>query len=96
MSFNLGLGAFFGESSEIPSLDHFQPQISFSKLATKFFPLNHIEDQCFVPHLCLDGHHQGATIAHETTHNEYLCMHKIQSYVAWPRHGVPHDADNGP
>jgi hypothetical protein len=49
----------------------------FSELATEFSASPSIEDSHFVLPLCLDGAHQGASLAHETTHNEYLRMHKF-------------------
>jgi hypothetical protein len=67
-------GAFSRASNEMLHLDHFEPQISFLELATKLFDLKQTEDQCFVPHLSLYGHHQGTTIAHQTTHDECRCM----------------------
>jgi hypothetical protein len=45
--------------------------------------------------MCLDGHHQGATIAHENTHDKYLRTVKIHYYVAWTWYGEPYDVDNG-
>jgi hypothetical protein len=35
MSLDVGLRAFYVESMEIPSLDHFLPQISFSELVSE-------------------------------------------------------------
>jgi hypothetical protein len=77
MSLDPRLGEFVGTPSETPSLDPFPPRLSFSELATELSASPSIEDSCFVPPLCLDGSHQGASLAHETTHNEYLCMQKF-------------------
>jgi hypothetical protein len=69
MSFDLGQGAFSRSSSEMPILEQFVPHITFSDLATEFSTLNHVEDECLVPHSCIDGHHQGVVIVHETAHH---------------------------
>jgi hypothetical protein len=62
---------------KLPSLDPFPPRLSFSELATEFSAIPSIEDLCFVLPSCLDGSHQGASIAHKTTHDEYLHMQKL-------------------
>jgi hypothetical protein len=77
MSLDSKLGALAGTSSRPPSLDPFPPWLSFSELATKFSAIPSIEDLCFVLPSCLDGSHQGASIAHKTTHDEYLCIQKF-------------------
>jgi hypothetical protein len=41
----------------------FEPHIYFSELSTKLSFVGHNKDPCFVPHLGLDGHHQGDAIA---------------------------------
>ena len=65
-------------------LDRFEPQISVSEFSTKLFSLNKTKDQCFVPYFCLDEHHQGYAITHETTHVECLCIQRFD-----PMWGVP-------
>jgi hypothetical protein len=77
MSLDTRLGAFAGAPNRPPSLGPFHPWISFSELTTKFFSSPSIEDSCFILPLCLDGSHQGGSITHETTHNEYLIMQKF-------------------
>ena len=72
MSSSSGLGEFVETPSKIPNLDPFLPRLYFLELTVKFFSPPSIEDLRFVPPSCLDGHHQGATISHETTHNKYL------------------------
>jgi hypothetical protein len=76
MSFDLGLGTLTGTSSETPSLDLVPHWLSFSELATELSATPSIEYSCFVLPSCLDGFHQGASLTCETTHNEYLRMHK--------------------
>jgi hypothetical protein len=77
MSLDLRLGAFVGASNRPPNLDPFQLWIYFSELTTKFSVIPSIEDSYFILPSCLEGAHQGASIACETTHNEYLHMHKF-------------------
>jgi len=72
MSLDLGLGAFVGESSKCPHHDPFLPWSYYSQLSIDLYATPSIEDSCFVLPSCLDGAHQGASLACVTTHNEYL------------------------
>jgi hypothetical protein len=77
MSLDLRPGALVGTSNRPPSLDPLQPWIYFSELAIEFSTTPSLEDLRFVLPSCLDGSHQGAFVAHETTHDEYLRLQKI-------------------
>jgi hypothetical protein len=72
MSIDSRLGTFVGESSRPPSLNPFLPQIYFSKLATELSASPSIEDSHFITPSHLDGSYHRASIAHQTTHDEYL------------------------
>jgi hypothetical protein len=77
MSCDLKMGGFSQTSSRPPSLDPFPPRLCFLELAIEFSTTPSIEDSRFVIPSCLDGSHQGVSLARETTHNEYLLMHKF-------------------
>jgi hypothetical protein len=79
MSLDPGLGEFVGASRRPLSLDPFLPQLSFSKLSIEFSSSRYTKDLCFVPPLHLVGHYKGVVIAHETTHDEYVCIYKFIS-----------------
>jgi hypothetical protein len=77
MSFDLRLQEFSRAYSRPPSINPFPPWLSFLGLATEFPASHYTEYLCFLPPLRIYGHHQGAMIAHKTTHDKYLCMHKF-------------------
>jgi len=79
MSFDSRLGEFAGSSSRSPSLDPFPPHIYFLELTIEFSASHYKEYLRFIPRLCLDGNHQGAVVAHKTTHDKYLRLHKFIS-----------------
>jgi hypothetical protein len=66
------LEAFDGTPNETPRTDPFLPRLYFSELATELSTSPSIEDSNFVLVSCLYGAHQGAFVAHKTTHGEYL------------------------
>lgn len=72
MSLDQGLGALARASNRPSSLDPFPPWLSFSELATKLSISPFVHDSHFIRPSRLDGHHQGASISHDTTHDEYL------------------------
>jgi hypothetical protein len=51
--------------------------LSFLEISTEFSTIPSSEDLRFTPSLRLDGNHQGAMIAQETTRDEYLSMQKF-------------------
>ena len=61
-----------GHLNTPPSIDPFPPWLSFLELSIEFSDPFPIEYLCFIPPSCLDDHHQGAILAHETTHDESL------------------------
>jgi hypothetical protein len=77
LSLHHGLGELDRVSNRLPSIDPFIPWLFFSGLAMEFSASPSLEDSCFVLPSCLDGDHQGASIAHETTHDEYIHMKKF-------------------
>jgi hypothetical protein len=77
MSLDPRLGLFTRSSNGAPSIHPFHPQIFCSELPIELSTSHSIEDSHFVLSSCLDVSHQGASIAHETTHDEYLCMHRF-------------------
>jgi hypothetical protein len=77
MSLDPGMRAYVEASNIPPIINSFLPLFSFSKLATKFSATPPLKDFHVVLPSCLDGSHQGAFIAHKTTHNEYLWPHKF-------------------
>jgi hypothetical protein len=95
MSLDLDWGHLVGNPINLLVLTLFFLGLSFSKLSTEFFTTPSIEDSHFILPSCLDGSHQGDSLAHKTTHDEYLWPCKIHFYVAWPQHGVPYDANIG-
>jgi hypothetical protein len=62
-----GQGAFSESSSEILSLNQIESMIPFLELAIELSTAIHAKDKCLIPFPCLYGHHQGDTIAPETT-----------------------------
>jgi hypothetical protein len=72
MSLASKMGALTRTSIQLPSLDPFPPQISFSKLANEFYTTSSIKDSCFLLPSCLVGSYQGYSIAHKTTRDEHL------------------------
>jgi hypothetical protein len=64
MSLNLVLGAFSKAFSEPPSLDPFPPCLYFLELSIEFFATPSIKYLGFVLPSCLDGAHQGDSLAH--------------------------------
>jgi hypothetical protein len=64
---------------KFPFLSIFSLKFLFSELDTKFSTLSYPEDQCFIPCLCLDGNHQGDTIARKTDQDESLHTHNFVS-----------------
>jgi hypothetical protein len=84
MSLDLILGLFVGESNETPSIDPFHPWLFFLKLSPKLCVSSSLEDSCLVLPSCLDGHHQGSSIAHKITHDEYLQSYKFITMLCGP------------
>jgi hypothetical protein len=71
------LGEFVGVSNRPPSLDHFIPLLYFLELYTDFSATPSYAYFCFVPPSFPYENNQGATIAHKTSHDEYLQPHKF-------------------
>jgi hypothetical protein len=74
---DLRLGAFSRAYNIPPNLDPFPPWLSFSKVSIELYASPFLKDSIFLLPLCLYGAHKGDTIAHKTTHDEYIRMKKF-------------------
>jgi len=81
MSLDLGQGESIKASNRPPRIGIFPPWLYFSELSTGFSSLISIEYFHLKPPSHLDGKHQGAFIAHKTTHDEHPCLHKF--FTMW-------------